>query len=77
MVKEFNQLAWDEHVQADLRQLLQLAVREDSEEASDWTTAALVPEEAVGRAVVADNQPRKSFYEENEMEYAHSGQSRA
>ena len=57
MAKEFNQLAWDEHVQADLRQLLQLAVREDSEEAGDWTTAALVPEQAVGRAVVVVREP--------------------
>jgi len=57
LAKEFDQLTWNEHLQADLRQLLQWAIREDSEEAGDWTTAALVPEEAVGRAAVVAREP--------------------
>ena len=52
MDKQFSQIAWDEPLRADLREILRLAVREDLGEAGDWTTAALVPKDAVGRAAV-------------------------
>jgi len=52
LAKEFHQITWDEHLLGDLRELLRLAVREDSQTDGDLTTAALVPEDTVGRAAV-------------------------
>ncbi|HXT60897.1 MAG TPA: carboxylating nicotinate-nucleotide diphosphorylase [Pirellulales bacterium] len=50
--KEFRQIEWDEDVEDDCRQLIRLAVREDLGRLYDWTTVALVPESASGRANV-------------------------
>jgi len=55
--REFSQIAWDDRLVADLRELLRLAIREDSAEQGDWTTAALVPEGALGRADVVVREP--------------------
>ena len=57
MSKEFHQVTWDEQLQADWAKLLQLAVAEDLGEAGDWTTAAVVPEDAFGRARVVGRAP--------------------
>ncbi len=50
--KEFHQQTWDDRLDAEWREILRLAVREDLRDAGDWTTRALVPEEAIGRAEV-------------------------
>ncbi|HEU5433714.1 MAG TPA: carboxylating nicotinate-nucleotide diphosphorylase [Thermomicrobiales bacterium] len=55
--KEFRQIAWDEDVEDDCRQLIRLAVREDLGRLYDWTTVALVGETASGKARVAARQP--------------------
>src|SRR5690606_13362091 len=52
-VKDFPQLQWDEAAEHDCRMLVRLAVAEDVERQQDWTTLALVPAEAVGRAARA------------------------
>ncbi len=56
MSKEFDQIVWDFRLHADWGQLLRLAVREDLAEAADWTTRAVVPEDALGRAAVVARQ---------------------
>lgn len=57
MDKQFRQVPWDQTLEADVRQLLQLAIREDLGEPGDLTTLALVPEDAHGRAAVVIRQP--------------------
>ena len=57
MTKEFHQLDWDEAVEEDCRQIVLLAVREDLERQHDWTTLALVPPDARGRAAVVVREP--------------------
>jgi nicotinate-nucleotide pyrophosphorylase (carboxylating) len=52
MSKEFHQVAWDAALEADWLRLLELAVQEDLGGAGDWTTQALVPPGATGRAAV-------------------------
>lgn len=54
--KEFTQIAWDEQLADDCRQLVRLAVREDLDRLYDWTTLALVPEEVRGAADVVARQ---------------------
>jgi len=54
--KEFNQVTWDSCLQDDLQQLLRLAMREDLNVLGDCTTAALVPDSAVGQAAVVARQ---------------------
>ncbi|MEX0586382.1 MAG: carboxylating nicotinate-nucleotide diphosphorylase [Pirellulales bacterium] len=49
---DFHQIDWNEQVADDCRQLVRLAVREDLDRGHDWTTVALVPAEAQGRAAV-------------------------
>ena len=56
MTKEFHQVTWDAQLQDDWRRLLELALDEDLGRQGDWTTNALVPEEAVGRAAVVMRQ---------------------
>jgi len=56
VVKEFRQSAWDETIADDCRQLVRLAVREDLDRAHDWTTVALIPPAARGRATVVARQ---------------------
>lgn len=57
MRKEFHQIIWDERLEADLRAILSLAVREDLGQSGDWTTKALVDENTVGRAAVVARRP--------------------
>ena len=52
MTADFRQVSWDQSVEDDCRQLIRLAVREDLARANDWTTLALVPREAEGRALL-------------------------
>ena len=56
MDRDFNQIVWDDGLRSDLRELLALAIREDSGRDGDLTTAALIPESAMGRADVAARQ---------------------
>jgi nicotinate-nucleotide pyrophosphorylase (carboxylating) len=55
--REFNQITWDQALQADLEVILRLAVREDVEDQGDWTSRALVPDSATGQAAVVVRQP--------------------
>ena len=50
--KEFTQLDWNEMLADDCRQIVRLALREDLAQAHDWTTVALTPADAQGRAAV-------------------------
>ena len=52
MPKEFSQSEWDEVTQNDCRQLVRLWVSEDLNRQHDWTTLALVAQEARGRAAI-------------------------
>ena len=52
MDKEFDQITWDNQLATKWRELLRLAVCEDLGQEGDWTTRALVGEDAVGRAAV-------------------------
>jgi nicotinate-nucleotide pyrophosphorylase (carboxylating) len=55
--KEFRQIAWDDDVEDDCRQLMRLAVREDLGRLYDWTTVVLVGENATGKANVVARRP--------------------
>ncbi len=44
--------AWDDSLKADWLAILEAAIREDLDEAGDGTSAALVPDDAIGRAAV-------------------------
>jgi nicotinate-nucleotide pyrophosphorylase (carboxylating) len=57
MSKEFTQIEWDISLEDDLRHLVRLAVREDLDRLYDWTTVALVPPDAVGKAYVVARKP--------------------
>ena len=57
MSREFEQIIWDDRLRADWEGLLRLAVAEDLGAAGDWTTRALVPEDALGRAAVVAREP--------------------
>ena len=52
LAKEFSQIKWDRPLREDLRELLRLAIREDTGQLGDLTSTALVPEDAIGRADV-------------------------
>jgi nicotinate-nucleotide pyrophosphorylase (carboxylating) len=52
MNRDFAQIEWDLTLEDDLRQLVRLAVREDLDRHMDWTTVALVAEDARGNANV-------------------------
>jgi nicotinate-nucleotide pyrophosphorylase (carboxylating) len=52
MVRPFSQIHWDRALENDLRQIVRLAVREDLDRGSDWTTVALVPEGTTGHAQI-------------------------
>jgi nicotinate-nucleotide pyrophosphorylase (carboxylating) len=56
MAKEFQQTLWDDDLRERWQEMLQLAIREDLGQRGDWTTAALVPEDAPGRADVVARQ---------------------
>jgi nicotinate-nucleotide pyrophosphorylase (carboxylating) len=55
--QDFAQLDWNDAVAEDCRQLVRLAVREDLDRFQDWTTVALVPPDAEGRAAVVCREP--------------------
>ncbi len=52
MHKQFHQVQWDQALEDDLRQLLELAIREDLGRQGDLTSQAVVPHDARGRAAV-------------------------
>ena len=52
MSRDYRQIEWDAELDDDCRQLVRLTVREDLARLYDWTTIALVPESARGRAIV-------------------------
>ena len=52
MTKEFRQVVWDDQLRTAWEHLLRIAMHEDLDEAGDWTTRALVPEDSLGRAAV-------------------------
>ncbi len=52
MTAEFPPISWDAHLEDDCRQIVRLAIREDLGRLYDWTTVALVPEEATAVAYV-------------------------
>lgn len=54
--RDFTPIEWDDQLADDCRQLVRLAVREDLDRTYDWTTVALVPEAAEGRAMIAARQ---------------------
>lgn len=56
MAKEFQQIEWDASVEEDCRQIVRLAVREDLDRLFDWSTLALVPSGATGRAAMVSRQ---------------------
>lgn len=56
MTKEFQQHYWDAATAEDCREIVRLAVREDLGSQYDWTTVALVPSQAQGRARVVARQ---------------------
>lgn len=53
MAINFQQIEWDAAAEEECLRLVRLAVAEDLERQQDWTTMALVPMEATGRAVMA------------------------
>ena len=57
MDRDFHQVAWDETLQAELKEILRLAVWEDLQDQGDWTSRALVPEGVPGKAAVVARQP--------------------
>lgn len=54
--KEFRQVVWDEALEYECREIVRLGVREDLGRTYDWTTVALVPGTARGRAEVVARQ---------------------
>lgn len=56
MTKQFHQIVWDDLLARDWAALLRLAIEEDLGASGDWTSNAVVPEEAVGRADVVARQ---------------------
>ena len=57
MSQDFHQLAWDDRLSRDWEAILRLAIAEDLGTSGDWTSNALTPAEAVGRANVAVRRP--------------------
>lgn len=56
MTKEFAQIEWDALVEDECRRLVRASVWEDLDRGQDWTTLALVPMEATGRASIVARQ---------------------
>jgi len=56
VAKEFHQIEWNAEVEDDFRQIVRLAVREDLDRKNDWTTLALVPLDARGKAAMVARQ---------------------
>lgn len=56
MTKQHEQIEWNEDLEADLRRLVQAAVREDLQTGQDWTTVSLVPSTAMAKAAVVSRE---------------------
>ncbi len=56
MNKDFEQIAWDARLRQDAQRLVRLALAEDLGPQGDCTTAAIVPEQSPGRALVVVRQ---------------------
>lgn len=56
-MRDFKQIEWDEELAANCRELVQLAIREDLDRGEDWTTVALVPEDALASADIVARYP--------------------
>jgi nicotinate-nucleotide pyrophosphorylase (carboxylating) len=56
VVTEFPQIVWDSRLEEDCRRLVRMAIREDLEDACDWTTVALVGETVQGSARLVARQ---------------------
>lgn len=56
MERDFPQVTWDTAVADECRRLVRLAIAEDLGDQHDWTTLALVPSGAAGRAAVVSRQ---------------------
>ncbi len=56
MVRDFQQIDWDDATAEDCRHIVRLAVREDLEREQDWTTVAVVPPDRVGAADIVARQ---------------------
>ncbi|MBN1853631.1 MAG: carboxylating nicotinate-nucleotide diphosphorylase [Pirellulales bacterium] len=57
MPKDFHQHAWDAPMEANCRQIVQLALFEDLSGQQDWTTVALVPKDARASARIVAREP--------------------
>ncbi len=57
MARDFRQIVWDDCLRRDWENLLRLAIDEDLGARGDLTSQAVVPEDAMGRALVAARQP--------------------
>ncbi len=57
MTKDFEQITWDESLQAEWQRILRLAVDEDLGKSGDWTTRALVPGDDEAKARILARQP--------------------
>ncbi len=57
MSQNFQQQAWDDRLCRDWEAILRLAIAEDLGTSGDWTSNALTPADAVGRANVAVRRP--------------------
>ena len=56
MKRDFDQIVWDARLADDVRKLIALAISEDLGASGDITTQALVPEHAMGTAVMHSRQ---------------------
>jgi nicotinate-nucleotide pyrophosphorylase (carboxylating) len=56
-MRDFKQIEWDEELADICRQLVRLAIREDLDRGEDWTTVALVPEDALASADIVARYP--------------------
>ena len=54
--KDFHQTVYNDVLRADMRNLLALAIKEDSDTAGDITSLALIPDDAPGRAAVVSRE---------------------
>ena len=54
--KDFTQTVYDDELRADMRRIVELAIREDSRELGDLTSLALIPQDARGRAAVVSRE---------------------
>lgn len=52
MPRDFQQIEWDAQLEAVCRQIIRVSVLEDLDTGYDWTTVALAPTEAAGKATV-------------------------